>query len=40
MVSSSYFIKKTNPQTKEVSSKLADYCQEILDNPNMLNSNT
>ena len=40
MVSSSYFIKKTNPQTKEVSSKLADYCQEILDNPNILNSNT
>lgn len=39
MVTSSYFIKKTNPQTKEVSSKLADYCQEILDNPNILNSN-
>lgn len=40
MATSSYFIKKTNTTTKEVSSKLADYCQEILDNPKMLNSNT
>lgn len=39
MATSSYFIKKTNPQTREVSSKLADYCQEILDNPKLL-SNT
>jgi hypothetical protein len=31
MVTSSYFIKKTNTQTKEVTSKLADYCQQILD---------
>jgi len=31
MVTSSYFIKKTNPQTKEVTSKLADCCQQILD---------
>lgn len=38
MATSSYFIKKTNPQTKEVSSKLADYCQEILDNPKLLNN--
>jgi len=38
MATSSYFIKKTNPQTKEVTSKLADYCQEILDNPKMLDS--
>ena len=38
MVTSSYFIKKTNSQTKEVSSKLADYCQQILDDPNILNS--
>jgi hypothetical protein len=37
MVTSSYFIKKTNPQTKETTSKLADYCQELLDNPNILN---
>jgi hypothetical protein len=37
MVTSSYFIKKTNPQTKEVTSKLADYCQAILDNPKILN---
>lgn len=40
MVTSSYFIKKTNPQSKEVTSKLADYCQEILDNPSILNTNT
>lgn len=40
MATSSYFIKKTNPTTKEVSSKLADYCQEIIDNPNILNSTT
>jgi hypothetical protein len=39
MVTSSYFIKKTNSQTKEVTSKLADYCQEILDNPGILNNN-
>ena len=38
MVTSSYFIKKTNSQTKEVSSKLADYCQQILDSPNILNN--
>jgi hypothetical protein len=38
MVTSSYFIKKTDPITKEVSSKLADYCQEILDNPKILDS--
>lgn len=38
MATSSYFIKKTNTATKEVSSKLADYCQQIFDNPNMLNS--
>ncbi len=36
MVTSSYFIKKTNPQTKETTSKLADYCQELLDNPGIL----
>ena len=40
MVTSSYFIKKTNAQTKEVSSKLADYCQQIIDNPNILNNIT
>lgn len=38
MATSSNFIKKTEI-TKEVSSKLADYCQEILDNPSMLNNN-
>lgn len=36
MATSSYFIKKTS-QDKSISSKLADYCQEILDNPNILN---
>lgn len=40
MATSSYFIKKTNPQSKEVSSKLADYCQQIIDNPNILNNIT
>ena len=38
MATSSNFIKKTEI-TKEVSSKLADYCQEILDNPSILNNN-
>jgi hypothetical protein len=37
MVTSSYFIKKTNAMTKEITSKLADTCQELLDNPNLLN---
>jgi hypothetical protein len=37
MVTSSYFIKKTNTMSKEVTSKLADTCQELLDNPNLLN---
>lgn len=36
MVTSSYFIKKTNPQTKETTSKLADYCQLLLENPKIL----
>jgi hypothetical protein len=40
MATSSYFIKKTNPVTKETMSKLADYCQQIIDNPNLLNDNT
>ena len=38
MATSSYFIKKTNTTTKEVSSKLADYCQEIMDNPKLLDN--
>ena len=40
MATSSYFIKKTNPVTKETMSKLADYCQQIIDNPDLLNDNT
>ena len=36
MMNSSYFIKKTNPVTKEVRSALADACQELLDNPTLL----
>jgi len=40
MATSSYFIKKHNPQTKEVSSKLADYCQQIIDNPKLLDNDS
>lgn len=36
MATSSYFIKKTNPQTKETTSRLADYCQQLLENPKIL----
>lgn len=36
MATSSYFIKKTDPVSKETRSKLADYCQELLDNPDAL----
>lgn len=36
MVTSSYFIKKTNPHTKETTSKLADYCEQIIENPRIL----
>jgi hypothetical protein len=36
MATSSNFIKKTEI-TKEVTSKLADYCQQIIDNPSILN---
>ena len=36
-MTSSYFIKKTDPRTKETSSKLADHCQMILDEPSLLN---
>lgn len=35
-VTSSYFIKKTDPRSKEESSKLADYCQMIIDDPKLL----
>ena len=37
MATSSNFVKKTEI-TKEVSSKLADYCQQIIDNPDILNN--
>jgi hypothetical protein len=36
MVTSSYFIKKHDPRTKEIASKLADHCQLITENPNIL----
>jgi len=36
-MTSSYFIKKTDPRTKETSSKLADHCQMIIDDPSLLN---
>ena len=38
MVTSSYFIKKTS-NNKEITSKLADYCQQIIDNPKLLLDN-
>lgn len=38
MTTSSYFIKKTNPTTKETTSKLADHCEEIVQNPKILDS--
>jgi hypothetical protein len=37
-VTSSYFIKKTETLTKETKSILADYCQQLLDDPNLLSS--
>jgi hypothetical protein len=36
MMSSSYFIQKTDARTKASKSELADYCQLILDDPNVL----
>jgi hypothetical protein len=36
-VTSSYFIKKTDKYSKEIKSVLADYCQELLDNPDLKN---
>lgn len=38
MVTSSYFIQKTDLKTKLSRSILADYCQMILDNPDILKS--
>ena len=37
-VTSLYFIKKTDAKSKETKSMLADICQEILDNPKLLDS--
>lgn len=37
-VTSMYFIKKTDAKTKETKSMLADICQELLDNPKLLDS--
>lgn len=36
MQTSSYFIKKTDPRTRDTTSGLADYCQMILDRPSIL----
>ena len=36
MITSSYFIQKTDPRTKISRSALADHCQMILDNPEIL----
>lgn len=35
MMTSSYFIKKTDPISRETRSVLADTCQELLENPNL-----
>ena len=35
-ITSSYFIKKTDPRTKETKSTLADYCQMIKEDPSLL----
>lgn len=37
MMTSSYFIKKSDPYTKEIKSVLADTCQEVLENPDLNN---
>jgi hypothetical protein len=36
MTTSAYFIKKTDPRTKDTTSRLADFCQLILENPDVL----
>lgn len=36
MSNSSYFIQKTDMHTKSSKSELADYCQLLIDNPNVL----
>lgn len=36
MMTSSYFIQKTDPRTKISRSSLADLCQNIIDNPDIL----
>ena len=35
MMTCSYFIKKSDPYTKETRSALADTCQELIDNPDV-----
>ena len=37
MTTSSYFIQRTDTSTKVSRSLLADYCQMIIDNPEILN---
>lgn len=39
MSTSSYFIQKTDTRSKKASSKLADYCQIIIENPDILITN-
>lgn len=36
-ITSSYFIRKTDPRSREIKSTLANYCQELLDNPDLKN---
>jgi len=38
MMTSAYFIKKSDTTTKDVKSSLADHCQMLLDNPNIIYS--
>lgn len=37
MANSSYFINKTDPKTRMLKSTLADYCQLLLDDPDVIN---
>lgn len=36
-MTSSYFIRKTDPRSRETRSVLSNYCQELIDNPDLKN---
>lgn len=40
MATSSYFIQKTDPKTKMIKSSLADYCQLLKDDPDIIHRET